>query len=114
VTSAFVLAVLLGTVGVRLGCAWSCQPSPVTAAATHCHETSMAAQEFSAPATCNDVRSGGPLLVTAIRPDAAMFAPVDRLTSFSPATDDSVRSRPATARPGHAASPPAFAIPLRQ
>jgi len=70
--------------------------------------------EFSAPATCNDVRSGGPLLVTAIRPDAAMFAPVDRLTSFSPATDDSVRSRPATARPGHAASPSAFAIPLRQ
>jgi hypothetical protein len=114
VTSALVLAVLLGTAGVRLGCAWSCQPSPVTAAATHCHETSTAALEFSASGTCNDTRSGGPLLVTAVRPDAATFASVDRLTLFSPATDDGVRSRPAPARLSHAASPPAFAIPLRQ
>jgi hypothetical protein len=112
VTSALVVAVLLGTAGVRLGCAWSCEP--VTAATTHCHETSTAVLEFSAPATCNDVRSGEPLLVTVVRPDAATFASVDRLTSFSPATDDGVRSRPVASRPGHTPSPPAFAIPLRQ
>jgi len=114
VTSALVLAMLLGTVGLRLGCAWSCQPSPVTAAAAHCHETSGAALQFSAGAGCNDIRSGSPILVTAVRTDAATFASVDRLTPFSLAPGDSVRSRPAAAGPSHAASPPAFAVPLRQ
>jgi hypothetical protein len=113
VTSALVLAVLLGTLGVRLGCAWSCQPSSVTAAG-HCHETSAAAFEFSGSAACNDVRSGSPLLVAAFRPDAATFATVDRVTSFSLAADDGVRLRPGAARQSHAASPPAFVIPLRQ
>ena len=112
VTSALVLALLLGTVGLRLGCAWSCQPSPVTA--THCHETSGAALQFSASAACNDVRSGSPILVTAVRTNAATFASVDRLTPFSLALGDSVRLRPGAAPPTHAASPPAFAIPLRQ
>lgn len=113
VTSALVLTVLLGILGVRLGCAWSCQPSPVTAA-THCHETSTATLEFSSPAACNDVRSGSPLLVTAVRTDTATFASVDGLTAFSLATDDGQLSGPAATRTIHAASPPAFAIPLRQ
>lgn len=113
VTSALVLAVLLGTVGVRLGCAWSCQPSPV-AAAEHCHQTSVAAVEFSAPVACNDIRSGGPLLGAVVRPDATTFVPVDRVTSLSFAPDAIVRSRPAEARSGLASSPHAFAIPLRQ
>ena len=114
VTSTLVLAVLLGTVGVRVGCAWSCQPSPVNAAAGHCHETPVAAFEFSAAAGCNDVRSGAPFLVATVRPDAASLASVDRLASFSLAADDVARSRPAAARPIHAAPPPAFAIPLRE
>ena len=114
VTSALVLVALLGILGVRLGCAWSCQPSSVTAAAGHCHETATAALEFSASAACNDVRSDGPLLVAASRPDAAMFATASRVTSFSLTADSGVRSRPAAARLNHASSPPAFVIPLRQ
>jgi hypothetical protein len=114
VTSALVLAVLLGTVGVRLGCAWSCQPSPDTAAAAHCHETSVAAFEFSASATCNDVRSGSLLLAAVVRPDAAAFATVDRAMSLPRAVDDGARSRPAPAHVSAASSPPAFATPLRQ
>ena len=112
VTSALVLAVLLGIVGVRLGCAWSCQPS--AAAATHCHETSVAAVEFSGSAACNDVRSGSPLLAALVRPDAATFATVDRVTLFSLTAHDGERLTPAAARLSHASSPPAFAIPLRQ
>jgi hypothetical protein len=114
VTSALVLGVLLGIAGVRLGCAWSCQPSSVTAAAGHCHETSDAAFQFSASAACNDARSGSPLLVAASRSDGATLATEDRVTSFSLAVDNGVRRRPAPARQSHATSPPAFAIPLRQ
>jgi hypothetical protein len=113
VTSALVLAVLLGTVGVRFGCAWSCQPSPNTAAAAPCHETSVAAFEFSASAACNDVRSGSALLA-AVRPDAATFAHIDRVTPHSLATESGAQSYPAVARLSHDSSPPAFAIPLRQ
>ena len=114
VTSALVLGLLLAAVGVRLGCAWSCQPSAVTAAAGHCHETSTAAVEFSASAACNDVESGSPVLVAASRPDAATMATSDRVTSFSLAAEDGVRSRATAARQRHISSPPAFVIPLRQ
>jgi hypothetical protein len=114
VTSALVLAVLLGTVGVRLGCAWSCQPSTVTAATAHCHETSVAAVEFSASAACDDARSGSPLLAAVVRPDAVTFVSIDRTIVIPHAVDDAVRSRPAPAHPSGASSPPAFATPLRQ
>lgn len=114
VTSTLVLAVLLGTAGVRLGCAWSCQPSTLGAAADHCHETSVAAVEFSAPAGCNDVRSGSPLFAAVVRPDAVTFVTVGRTMSFSLGADGGVRSRPAATRLSHASSPPAFAIPIRQ
>ena len=114
VTSALVLAVLLGTAGVRLGCAWSCQPSTMINAGTHCHETPVAASEFSASAGCNDVRSGSALLVAAVRPDAAASAHIDRLTPSLLDIHDGHRSYPAVAHLSHDSSPPAFAIPLRQ
>ena len=114
VTSLVVLAVLLGAAGVRLACAWSCQPSPVTAAATHCHETPAAALEFTASAPCNDVREGGALLSAAVKPDAISFVPFERATVFSLTADDGPRLRPAATHWNNASSPPAFAIPLRQ
>jgi len=79
-----VLAVLLGTAGVRLGCAWSCQPLQVTTAAGHCHEASVAAFEFSAASGCNDARAAA-LLVPIVRPDGVTFASADRLGFSSPA-----------------------------
>jgi hypothetical protein len=114
VTSVLVLAALLGTVGVRLGCAWSCQPSPVTAASTHCHETSVPDLGFSASADCNDVRSDWFLLAHVVRPDAAAFVTADRITSILLPTDDGSPFRPAIAHLIPAAPPHAFAIPLRQ
>ena len=113
-TSALVLAVLLGATGIRLACAWSCQPSPVTAAATHCHETSAAALEFSASAPCNDVRASGGLLAAAVRSDAATFVPFEQVTAFSLTVHEGPRLRPAAAYWNDTSSPPAFAIPLRQ
>jgi len=114
VTSALVLAVLLGIVGVRLGCAWSCQPSTVTAAAAPCHETSVAEFEFSASAACNDVQSGSLLFAAVVRPDAATFVSLDRVMLLPHAVDDGLRSRPAAAHMSNSVSPPAFATPLRQ
>src|SRR5262245_29149132 len=110
-TSALVLAVLLGATGIRLACAWSCQPSPVTAAATHCHETSAAAIEFSASAPCTDVRSGGGLLAAAVRPDTVTSVPVERVMAFSLPVHGGPRLRPAAAYWSAVSSPPAFAIP---
>jgi hypothetical protein len=108
-----VLAVLLGTVTVRLGCAWSCRRSAVTATTEHCHETSAAAFEFSAVNGCDEVRSGQPLFAATVLKDVAMFVPVTPVSLIS-AVPGAMNAGPALAPERQASPPPGFAVPLRQ
>ena len=107
------MAVLVGTVALRLGCAWSCQPSPVTAKAEHCHNAPATAADLSVPPGCDSVRADGAVLAATIRPDVAVVAPDQPVTVFASVSAGPFDSRGA-ALLTHASPPDAFAIPLRQ
>ena len=112
VTSALVLVALLGTVAVRLGCAWTCQPSLVTTAAEHCHEPIAAGAAFSTPAPCNDLQSDRSAVATTTRSDVAVIA-AERVSVLA-WSDEAFRMPLVDTNHRQASPPPSFVIPLRQ